>query len=297
VKDCVIQVDPGRAGFLNMGTAMTRPADRVTRVRVADQIVEDLRRQILSGELADGSKVASERDLAAEYGVSAPTVREAVRVLTAMGLLRTSNGSRSVVTATADALLSMSIASVVQFEKMAAADVFGLLRVLNTYAVELAVDRASDEDIAGLRAAAERAGEQGDVESESAALVQYFLTLAAISHNPLLAALCRIITVIQVGLSVELSKGSAEEWGAIPRSLHQARVDIVDAVAARDSDRAARLMHEYHDRVVDRIRASPGASRVREADPDLAQILGSWLGSNIGIGIPHPALIGSAVHA
>ncbi len=249
---------------------MAQPAARVHRVRVADQIVEDLRRQILSGELADGARLPSERALAAQYGVSAPTVREAVRVLTAMGLLRTTNGSRSIVTATTDVLLSMSIASVVQFEKMTAADVFGLLSVLNSYAVELAVERASDEDIASLRATAERAGEEADVES---ALVHYFLTLSAISHNPLLAALCRIITLIQVGLAVELSKDSGENWGAIPRSMSQARLEIVDAIAARDSRRAVQLVREYHNKVVERIQASPGAAKVRDVDPDLTTML------------------------
>jgi len=263
---------------------MAQPAARVHRVRIADQIVDDLRKQILSGELGDGARLPSERELAAQYGVSAPTVREAVRVLTAMGLLRTSNGSRSIVTATGDVLLSMSIASVVQFEKMTAADVFGLLGVLNSYAVELAVQRASDGDIARLRAAAERAGEEADVASASAALAHYFITLAAISHNPLLAALCRIITLIQVGLAVELSKDSGEKWGAIPRSLNRARLDIVDAIEARDSRHAIQLVRDYHTKVVKRIRASPGATKVRDVDPDLTTVLSAWLGANVGIG-------------
>src|SRR5438132_757097 len=127
---------------------MSQPSERLYRGRVADQIVEDLRRQILSGALADGSRLPSERELAAQYDVSAPTIREAVRVLTAMGLLSTRNGSRTTVTARSDTMLAMSIASIVQFEKVTAADVFGLLGALNAYAAEQAVERASDEDIA-----------------------------------------------------------------------------------------------------------------------------------------------------
>ncbi|MDX6430722.1 MAG: GntR family transcriptional regulator, transcriptional repressor for pyruvate dehydrogenase complex [Streptosporangiaceae bacterium] len=79
-----------------------------------------------------------------------------------------------------------------------------LLGALNAYAVEQAVERASDEDIAGLRSAAEQAAEIVDVESAAAALKHYFVTLSAISHNPLLAALCRFTTEIQIGLAVEL---------------------------------------------------------------------------------------------
>jgi len=97
----------------------------------------------------------SERELAASYDVSGPTVREAIRVLTAMGLVHTRNGSRATVTAQGDTLLAMSIASVVQVEKVGAREVFGLLGSLNAYAAELAAEHASDEEIAGLRAAAD----------------------------------------------------------------------------------------------------------------------------------------------
>jgi DNA-binding FadR family transcriptional regulator len=264
--------------------AMSQPSARLYRGRVADQIVEDLRRQILSGELADRARLPSERELAAHYDVSAPTIREAVRVLTAMGLLSTRNGSRTTVTAKGDTLLAMSIASVVQFEKMTAADVFGLLGVLNTYAVELAVERASDEDIAGLRAAAERAAEIADVESSAAALLHYFVTLSAISHNPLLAALCRFITQIQIGLAVEFSRGTTEEWGRVPRSLNKARMDIVNAIAQRDAPTAVQLIREYHRKVIQRIQSSPGAKKLRETDPGLTTYLASWLGTNVGLG-------------
>ena len=130
---------------------MPQPSAKLYRGRVADQIVEDLGGQILSGALPDGARLPSERELATHYDVSGPTIREAIRALTAMGLLSTRNGSRTTVTARSDTLLAMSIASVVQFEKMTAADVFGVLGELNAYAVEQAVERATEEDIAGLR--------------------------------------------------------------------------------------------------------------------------------------------------
>src|SRR5882757_7931795 len=158
-----------------MTMSMSRSPANLYRGRVADQIVEDLRRQIVNGELPDGTRLPSERELATHYDVSAPTIREAIRVLAAIGLLSTRNGSRTTVTARTDTLLAMSIASVVQFEKMTASDVLGVLGALNAYAVEQAVERASDEDIAKLRVAAERAAEMTDVELGSAALLHFFV--------------------------------------------------------------------------------------------------------------------------
>jgi DNA-binding FadR family transcriptional regulator len=265
---------------------MSQPAERLYRGRVADQIVEDLRRQILRGELPDGSRLPSERDLAAQYDVSPPTIRESVRVLTAMGLLSTRNGSRTTVTASGDAMLAMSIASVVQFEKVTAGDVFGLLGALNAYAAEQAVERASDEDIARLRVAAEQAAKVTDAQSSAAALLRFFTTLAEISGNPLAAALCRFITQMQIGLAVELSKGADHEWGLIPRALAGARMEIVDAIARRDAGTAVELVRDYHAKVVKRIQSSPGAKQRRGSDPDLTSLLSTWLSGHVTVGAP-----------
>jgi DNA-binding FadR family transcriptional regulator len=263
---------------------LSQPSPKLYRGRVADQIIDDLRGQILSGTLPDGARLPSERELAAHYGVSGPTIRESVRVLTAMGLLATRNGTRTTVTARGDALLAMSVASVVQFAKMNATDVLGLLGALNAYAVELAVERASDQDIAALRAAAAQTGELVDVESAAAALQHYFVTLSAISHNPLLAALCRFITEIQLGLAVELSGGSTDDWQRVAGSLDRARMEIVEAIAQRDSARAVQLVRDYHRKVIKRIQISPRAQELRKADPGLTAFLSSWLGANVGLG-------------
>jgi DNA-binding FadR family transcriptional regulator len=260
----------------------SQPSVKLLRYRVADQIVEDLRGQILSGALPDGAQLPSERALAIHYDVSGPTIREAIRVLTTMGLLCTRNGSRTTVTARSDTLLAMSIASVVQFEKMRAADVFGVLGALNTYAIEQAIERASEEDIAELRAAAKRTSEIANVEAAAAALRHFFVTLSAISHNPLLAALCRSITEIQIGLAVELSGRRIEDWRRVAGSLYKARMDIVDAIARRDSARAVQLLRDYHRKVIKRIQASPWAKELKETDPGLTTSLAAWLRANAG---------------
>src|SRR3982074_3700471 len=81
-----------------------RQPAKIDRRRVADQILEDLRGQILSGALPHGTKLPAERELAVHYGVSGPTIREAMRVLTAMGLVDSRNGSGSTVNAQSDTL-------------------------------------------------------------------------------------------------------------------------------------------------------------------------------------------------
>jgi DNA-binding FadR family transcriptional regulator len=197
----------------------------------------------------------------------------------------TRNGSRTTVTARGDDMLVMSVAAVAQFAKINAADVLGVLGELNAYAITLAAERATDEDIARLRAAAAATAEIDDVASGAAALKDYFATLSEISHNPLLAALCRAITEIQMGLAVELSGTSAGDWGQIAGSpaLYAIRAEIAEAIAERDSPRAVRLIRDYHREVIARIQSLPRARELRESDPGLKAFLAAWLGANVSV--------------
>jgi DNA-binding FadR family transcriptional regulator len=66
----------------------------VRRVRKAyEQVNDQLRELIVSGELTPGERLPNETVLAREFGVSRATVREALRILTAQNLIRTTKGA------------------------------------------------------------------------------------------------------------------------------------------------------------------------------------------------------------
>ncbi len=60
--------------------------------RLAEQVADELRRRILRGDLADGSILPKEDELLIEFPVSTPSLREAMRILEAEGLLRVRRG-------------------------------------------------------------------------------------------------------------------------------------------------------------------------------------------------------------
>ncbi len=59
---------------------------------VADLVVAELRRRILDGELKDGDELPRQEDLLLEFGVSKPSMREALRILESEGLLSVRRG-------------------------------------------------------------------------------------------------------------------------------------------------------------------------------------------------------------
>lgn len=65
----------------------------ITRVRPAyQQVADQLRELVLTGALRVGDRLPGEHDLAARFGVSRPTVREALRALSSQGLVHTERG-------------------------------------------------------------------------------------------------------------------------------------------------------------------------------------------------------------
>src|SRR5260370_22893916 len=95
----------------------------VDRERIADQIFKDLRNDIILGTIPRGTKLPSEKELAQRYGVSGPTVREAVRGLSLLGFAAVRYGSGAYVIADPELLVAMSLSSVIQLGKLGAADV------------------------------------------------------------------------------------------------------------------------------------------------------------------------------
>src|SRR2546430_17659508 len=68
---------------------MLRP---VGKQRVAEEIVEQLRGLILKGSYTPGQKLPPERRLAEELGVNRASLREAIKSLEQMGLVKTRQG-------------------------------------------------------------------------------------------------------------------------------------------------------------------------------------------------------------
>lgn len=62
--------------------------------KAGELVARALRKQIVRGELKEGSALVSESDLMIRFGVSRPTLREAIRILESEGLISVSRGAR-----------------------------------------------------------------------------------------------------------------------------------------------------------------------------------------------------------
>ena len=73
-------------------TAAARSGEPVRLREKPQQIADALRRLILSGELSEGDSLGHEPELVERFGVSRPSLREALRILEAEGLITVVRG-------------------------------------------------------------------------------------------------------------------------------------------------------------------------------------------------------------
>jgi GntR family transcriptional regulator, transcriptional repressor for pyruvate dehydrogenase complex len=252
---------PGRRGRCGRIGRVTEVTDTradldiyraVSTNRMSEAIVDQIRGLIREERLRPGDRLPSERDLGERTGVSRVTVREALRVLEASGLIQIRVGAKggAFVTEPSTARIGTGLADLISLSPMTATEVTEARRVFEMGIVPLVVERATEQDITDLRTmvkhhqAALRDGEY--TMSLSAA---FHVRLAASTHNAAVEMLVRSfhgpllmsLREAQVAAPLMGNRGTAE---------HR---DLVEAVAARDTERAQEIMAKHLQRTARRV--------------------------------------------
>ena len=124
---------PRRTSTARGGAQRTRPREK------PQQIADELRRQIVAGKLSEGDSLGSEPELIARFAVSRPSIREALRILEAEGLISVMRGMLGgvVVHAPDQRMTAGSAATVLQARNVPLADVFEARALIEPVAVHV----------------------------------------------------------------------------------------------------------------------------------------------------------------
>jgi GntR family transcriptional regulator, transcriptional repressor for pyruvate dehydrogenase complex len=131
--------------------------DRRLRERMRSMpqmLADDIRSQVVTNELAPGQALPSEKELIETYGVSRPTLREAIRILEAESLVETRRGSKGgVIVRVPDADVVIRQAAVLlQLSGATMRDVYGCQMALEPAAVRVLAAKRTKADLDALRA-------------------------------------------------------------------------------------------------------------------------------------------------
>ena len=221
------------------------------RIKVVDEIIESLRQDIVTRKLGDGDRLPSERELSERFGVSQPTVREAIRALETLGLVNVLHGSGSFVRSHGDYALASALQTLVQLHNVGVMDVLAVRHVLGRFSVELAAANATDEDLEALDAAYRRLDGTASVtelDEIISCIVEYQRILSCASHSALLQSLEAFLVALLTEVQVRsLADNGVRFWCSRAAEFQPHRLSILQALRARDVQRAQQAMSAYLD--------------------------------------------------
>jgi DNA-binding FadR family transcriptional regulator len=205
-----------------------------------DVLADRLQQQILGGAYPPGSALPTERELVAGTGLSRGSVREALRILEAQGLIETRAGryGGSVVSRPTDALLASHINLFAKGRSVALSALVEARQALEPMVAYLAARNRTDEDLKALTLISDRLDDaaQSDVPRFLEENANWHSALAVASHNDLLRAFMSSISDLMLEASHIENMSSPD----IRKLVTQAHRRIFDAIQKRDAEAARR---------------------------------------------------------
>ena len=226
---------------------------RVKKVRISETVVDQILDLIEDGRLKIGDQLPGERDLVNQLQVGRASVREALRILEAQGVIEVLPGKGTfVVGETA----FEGDDGIVEWFKHHVSEELHYLEVrgvLDRQAASLAAQRASDTDLAAMSLLLDEAQaslKSSDLDKMVSLDKQFHISIAEATGNDMLSHLLSSIheAMVNPRRSLIRIKGRA----AISIQQHRA---ILDAIKARDPEAAARAVDLHNTSVLEAVKS------------------------------------------
>ncbi|MCK9930608.1 GntR family transcriptional regulator [Frankia sp. Mgl5] len=216
---------------------------RMPPARAATAVTSEIRARIAEGSLAEGDRLPSLADLSTQFGVSRPTLREALRILEMESLLELRAGDRAGprVCHPSTQVATQLAGTVLEARHTTLGDFFQALRLIEPALVELAaarMDQASIPSLRGVVAELTAAAADLDMPRFTAAWPRGTAIIFAGTGNPVLAVIAEIMGWVRVATRPALAMPADDPWAAIADRIAAQFGELIDALATGDSARA-----------------------------------------------------------
>jgi GntR family transcriptional regulator, transcriptional repressor for pyruvate dehydrogenase complex len=240
----------GRGSDVGSSAGLFNP---VNDRRISELIVDQVRLLIRQQQLNPGDRLPSERELCERFGVSRVTVREALRVLEANGLLEIRVGARggAFVTKPSKERVGEGIADLLTLSAVTASEATEARLLLEVGMIPLVCERADDDDIAALLDICDRqdaALAAGDYQINLSA--EFHSRLAECAHNSAIQMLSHSFRGPLL-MSLERAQRTAPEMGRLGAKEHRG---LVHAIQRHDAEEAADIMRQHLGRTAKRVK-------------------------------------------
>ena len=217
--------------------------------RAYEKVIEHIKNEIWQGTLKRGERLPPERELAESLGVSRNSVREAIRTLSLLGFVSSTQGAGNFVTCDIEQNLRESLRMMVMLGETNYLQISQLWCGLESENARLAAGRILPRQAARLRELARLMREEPDAQKASRYDQEFHLLLCEASGNRLIKSLfSAMLSTINDFISTMYVRIMEDPRQAA--ELHAAHERLADALAARDGDAAGEAMRTHFE-VVD----------------------------------------------
>lgn len=211
-------------------------------------VLEKIEADLLAGKLGPGDRLPSERDLVAQLGVGRSSVREALRVLEVMGLIRTATGSGPNAGAIVVARPTGGMQALLKLQ--VAAQGFAIAHVVDTRLLleEWVAGRLAGDESPDMQAAHEALTAMDAASLTPADFLaldaQFHVALAEASGNVVVAAM---MAGLRSSIEDYVLEGASRvpDWDTTADRLRGEHRRIVEAIEAGRADDARTLVHDH----------------------------------------------------
>ena len=221
--------------------------NKVQVPRISDAIASTLERRILEGSLKPGDRLPPERELAADLGVSRPSLREAIQKLASKGMVQSRQGGGTYVTDALESSFFDPWQEMVGNHPNLREDILEFRRMLEGQAAEWAAERATDADQQRLDQAfnvLSTSFEGDNTDKRSEADIAFHQAVGDAAHNVLIGHLSGALLRLMHD-NIRLNLGELKSVPAASRLLMTQHAAIYNAIRER-KPQAARAAAETH---------------------------------------------------
>ncbi|PYI66835.1 GntR family transcriptional regulator [Arthrobacter livingstonensis] len=229
---------------------MTDKTGQAAGPRAYEAVLASIEAELRAGTLRIGDRLPGERTLSETHGISRASVRDAIRILDVMGLVRTAVGSGpnsgAVLISNPAAGLSSTLRLHVASRHLPVDDIVQARILLETWAATAATERAIDEpSLARARELLSLMDDPGlDREAFHDLDAQFHVLLSTLAGNAVVSAMMESLRLSIMGY-VRDSVTTDEQWSPVVQTLRAQHHGILDALSARDGTLAAQLLREH----------------------------------------------------
>ncbi|WP_432696335.1 pyruvate dehydrogenase complex transcriptional repressor PdhR [Marinobacterium sp. YM272] len=219
----------------------------VKQPKLSDVIMQRIEEMIMEGALRPGQRLPPERELAQEFDVSRPSIREALQKLAAKGLLVSRQGGGTFVAENLGDGLVDPLLDLFRSHPEAQYDLLEFRHALegvSAYYAALRSTVADREVIAARLDDLQRYHDRKEFDKEVAADVEFHLAIAAAAHNVVLLHMMRaLFQLLHQHIGDNLS--SIYPKAEIRQRIHEQHRLLMEAICAGEPEHARKAAHDH----------------------------------------------------